>query len=163
MPEWVHWLSCHQVKVYVFLLRSSLVSSRNFTDQHCMAATGEVDSTKLVGLSEYLKGITWTFWQNGLSSRSEAGTGSWALYLWTRRWKWNWTERYGLKILLSLSWPYNYFMDLSGDFEEAGLHDEATNKFTLKSLDVSMANNTKSGYTSSTSKVKNATETDLSE
>ncbi|PWA19209.1 hypothetical protein CCH79_00014583 [Gambusia affinis] len=53
--------------------------------------------------------------------------------------------------------------ELKGDFEEAGLHDEATNKFTLKSLDVSMANNTKSGYTSSTSKVKNATETDLSE
>lgn len=56
-------------------------------------------------------------------------------------------------------------MYLSGDFEEAGLNDEAANKFTLKSLDESMVNNTKSGYTSSTSTVKNATatETDLSE
>ncbi|XP_027897325.1 zona pellucida sperm-binding protein 3-like isoform X1 [Xiphophorus couchianus] len=54
---------------------------------------------------------------------------------------------------------------LKGDFEEAGLHDEAANKFTLKSLDESMVNNTKSGYTSSTSTVKNATatETDLSD
>lgn len=39
---------------------------------------------------------------------------------------------------------------------EAGLHDEATNKFTLKSLDVPMDKNS-TGYSGSTLKVEEAT------
>ncbi|KAM4716431.1 zona pellucida sperm-binding protein 3-like [Anableps anableps] len=56
---------------------------------------------------------------------------------------------------------------LKGDSEEAGLHDDATNKFTLKSLDVPMAENTTNpsfiGNTSRVEATVNATATGFSD